>query len=510
MEARMKVVEFPQSGGDVPDELKAKAELQHSFGEPKLFADGLPPNLDPALLPDALRRFLSDIALRAQCPLDYPAVAALVAISGVIGGKRTIAPNLGNDWIVVPNLWGMVIGPPGTLKSPSMSAALAPLYALCKRSRDEYEEEHAAWESRKVERDIRAETSKQNMKDALKRRDSEMAESYRRELQDDDPEPTERRFVTNDATIEKLGALMKENPNGIILYRDELIGLLKTCDRAGHEGDRAFYLESWSGDSSFTFDRITRGTVYIENCRLSIIGGTQPEVIKQYITAARDDSAGADGLVQRFQLMVCPSMPAWVPGQQHHPVNQTARDAAFRLFEDLSSLHHQEHPLSFDRTGQRAFDEWRDALEIRIRSRRDGPWFESHIAKYRSLVPSLALIYEVIGDPSAECVSLRSVQSAIAFTRYLERHAAHIYQIGTSDSLAKKIGQWLLDGRFESITERQAYRKFRGSDRDEVMAALETLVEMDWIAARTRLAKQKGGRPTEDFVVNPGVYVLDG
>ena len=44
----------------------------------------------------------------------------------------------------------------------------------------------------------------------------------------------------NDTTVEKLGVILAENPNGVLLFLDELISLLRTMDREGHEGDRGF------------------------------------------------------------------------------------------------------------------------------------------------------------------------------------------------------------------------------------------------------------------------------
>lgn len=40
-----------------------------------------------SLLPEVLRAWVMDIANRMQCPPDYPAVAALVALSSLIGAK---------------------------------------------------------------------------------------------------------------------------------------------------------------------------------------------------------------------------------------------------------------------------------------------------------------------------------------------------------------------------------------------------------------------------------------
>ena len=83
------------------------------------------------------------------------------------------------------------------------------------------------------------------------------------ELQSLEPpeEPHQRRFKTNDATVEKIGDLLTQNPGGLLVFRDELIGLLSSWDKEGREGDRAFYLEGWNGTGSFNIDRIAVATL---------------------------------------------------------------------------------------------------------------------------------------------------------------------------------------------------------------------------------------------------------
>lgn len=82
-----------------------------------------------------------------------------------------------------------------------------------------------------------------------------------------------------------MGELLNRNPRGLLLFRDELVGWLRTLDKEGHESDRAFYLEAWNGQGSFTYDRIGRGTLHIENVTLSVLGGIQPGPLSIYLRA---------------------------------------------------------------------------------------------------------------------------------------------------------------------------------------------------------------------------------
>ena len=93
---------------------------------------------DPLMLPDALQTWVTDIAERTQVPIDYVAVSAIVAISSVIGRQVVIRPKKHDSWTVTPNLWGLCIGPPGSMKSPAQAEALAPIYKLQQKAMEEY------------------------------------------------------------------------------------------------------------------------------------------------------------------------------------------------------------------------------------------------------------------------------------------------------------------------------------------------------------------------------------
>lgn len=118
---------------------------------------------------------------------------------------------------------------------------------------------------------------------------------------DEDDEPILKRLIVNDTTIEALGEILAANQNGVMVFRDELIALFKQLDKQGQEDARGFYLTAWNGKESHTSDRISRGSLRIEACCLSLMGGTQPSVIAEYIRDAVKNSGG-DGLAARLKL----------------------------------------------------------------------------------------------------------------------------------------------------------------------------------------------------------------
>ena len=93
---------------------------------PTPLPDGLPPvpEFDYELLPAVMRRRVEDIADRMQCPPDFPAVSLMVMLSSVVGRRCGVHPKRHDDWLVIPNLWGMTIGRPGIMKTPAVDEAL--------------------------------------------------------------------------------------------------------------------------------------------------------------------------------------------------------------------------------------------------------------------------------------------------------------------------------------------------------------------------------------------------
>jgi putative DNA primase/helicase len=81
-------------------------------------------------------------------------------------------------------------------------------------------------------------------------------------------------------------------------------------------------------------------------------------------------------------------------------------------------------------TAQELFDGWRADLERRLRAEEDHPVLLSHLAKYRSLLPSLALLFHLIDGVDTGRrgpVSRVAAAQAAAWCEYLAAHARRLY-----------------------------------------------------------------------------------
>lgn len=488
--------------------------------EPREIPSGLSPvkPFDPRLLPKTVRPWIEDISERIGCPPDFPAVAAMVALASVVGRRVTIRPSRRDDWTVTPNLWGAAIGRPGVLKSPAVAEALKPLQRLEVAAAAEHSAALSEWKLVQDVLEVKRSTSdKKEIKKQLAA--GKKAEEIARELaegEEEAPKPARRRFLVNDATPEALQEILAENPAGTLAFRDELVGLLRSLEKEGREDARAFYLEAWNGEGRFESNRIGRGTTIVEHCTLSLLGNIQPGPLREYLRSASAGGGGADGLVQRFQLAVWPDVSSeWTHVDRWRDTE--ARNEAFDAFERLANLNPDDVGgerdkyddagppfLRFDDAAQEVFIEWRVDLERRVRSGDEHPAFESHLAKYRSLIPSLALLSHLV-DGNTGPVGSPSIMRALAWAQYLETHARRMYGsvLGADTFPARCLARRITAGDLEDgFTLRSVYRNgWSGlASREEAASAVEMLEALDWLRA---VEEDTGGRPRTVYRINP-------
>jgi putative DNA primase/helicase len=489
------------------------ADLLNGWPPPEPLGAELPPvpEFDPELLPASLQALVVDVADRMQVPVDFPAVTVMATLSGVCGRRAVMLPKERDDtWAIVPNLWGAIIGPPGVMKSPVISAMTEPLRTIEREWRQGYDaalNEHKEEEERlKLDLAVWTETYKRARKANREAPERPSTVGLK--------PPRQRRLWTTDATCEKLHELLGDNPSGITVLRDELAGWLAGLDRQGRETDRSFFLECWNGDNSFTMDRIGRGSITVEHCCVSIFGGIQPARMRSYFASTMRDGSDDDGLIQRFQLLVWPDIRAdWE--YRDCPQNLQAKQAVEVLFRRIASFDAESQlRFRFDHAGQVLFREWYTTLERQCLRRADEhPLIQSHLAKYRSLMPSLALLL-ALADGETSLVSLRHAQHAADWCDYLESHARRVYaaQIGPRQqaaiALSRKLKSgWKSEARLFSL--RDVYRnQWAGlSTRSEVRAALVLLEEANWVMRAP--ASLATGRPSEIYLINPQVGGAD-
>ncbi|MDA2928919.1 DUF3987 domain-containing protein [Acidobacteria bacterium AH-259-O06] len=495
-----------------------ETETDHSWPKrvqlPPPFSEA--PQLRSELIPEPLRDWILDIAERMQIPPEMITIPAVVGISSLIGRRQGIHPKQYDDWLEVPNQWGAVVADSGTLKSAAQSQGLKLIEALATQATQKYVEAYAQYsgaaEAHKAERAaLKSEISKaiRNEGDNLDQLKDRLAklESMIRD------QPVEKRYITNDPTVEKLAELLRDNPGGLLLARDELAGWLRILEKFGREGDREFYLEAWNGKNSYVVDRIERGTIHVPALCISIIGGIQPGKLNRYFADIAEGELSDDGFLQRFQLMVYPQLSTGWKNVDREPdrrADQRARKVFRKLDQELPERDSRAAALRFSSEAQKFFNAWRQALEKRLRSGEiECEPLRAHLAKYRSTMPTLALIFHLVawadGSNELSPVTLSAAEMAADWCDFLEVNALKIYAVAirpdlqAAHNLAERIDQGEVKDR-ELVRDIQRHHWSFLTTSNLVEQALNLLGEYGWVKVETIIT---GGRPSKIVRLHP-------
>ena len=477
-------------GGDVADlqgdpaELRREIEALVAAAEPERSPTSDRPTwrrFPAEALPEPMREFVAAAARATGTDPSYAGLAALVTAAGCVGNRAAVIIKRG--WTEPAVLWGALLGRSGTLKSPVLRLVTRPVYDRLRRERAEYaaaladhEREHSQWEAAKKK-------SKDGAPPA--------------------PEPPrEKRTVVSDITIEKLGALLADNPKGLLLVRDELAAWIGGFDR--YAKGRGSELSAWLSfydAAPAVIDRKSGGNIFVERGAVSVIGGLQPGLLERVFTS----DAREAGMLARVLLVHPPERPAtWVDDELPDAAAARWRDLVDGLLDlepaadNGDTVTPRYLPLTDE--ARAAFIAWHDALARRLADEPD-ELLAAALSKLKGACVRLALILECAGAVAAgrepRCIGVRSVKAAAALADWFANEARRVYGLfGESDADRdqRRLVAWL-ERRGGTATVRdltRGPREYRDPDRAE--GALRELVAVG-LAEWVHDVGDLGGRP---------------
>ncbi len=486
--------------------------------------------LQSELIPEPFRHWLADVSHRMQTPPDFAAISSLVIVGSIIGAGCSIRPKRLDDWEIIPNVWGAAIGRPSVvLKSPSMKEPMSLLERLQAEYGEQYEQDKAGAEfdmlaNKAMIDDVKGQLSKAAKgkgKDCVVKGDDlqKLKADYMELSENAEPEATRRLFKTNETSVQSMTVLQNQNPRGLLTFRDELTALLVKWDREDGADERAYFLEGWNGNGSYTDFKIGRGLTEAPNICISLLGGIQPDKLRRYLYQAQNGSN--DGLMQRLQLAVWPDEPERWRLIDTIP-NKAEKRRAFDIMKALAELdfigcgavqsEYDDRPyFRFDDAGQAVFNEWLTDLQTVKIQQETNPLMVEHFGKFRSLMPSLALIFHCIdiADGKAQGnVTAQAAMLAVEWCVYLESHARRIYAMAESPEheaavrLADKIKAGALPNPFNSrIVQQKGWHGL--NEKQEVEAACNVLIEESWLMMQRKPKPPTGRPPLPEYSINP-------
>ncbi|MBT9169151.1 MAG: hypothetical protein DDT19_02505 [Syntrophomonadaceae bacterium] len=206
------------------------------------------------------------------------ASAMLTITSGALGNTIKVSPK--HNYEVAPFIWLIIVALSGYGKSPVIQILLRPVKQLQAEAYQIYQAELKKYELQ--------------LKKAKSEPGTEIPEK-----------PRLKHFFVSDCTVEALANVFENDSRGVIIYQDEIAGLILGLNQyKGKGNDRQHYLELFSCDS-WKIDRKS-GVKFIRNTGASIIGGIQPKVMPRVFNVDSFD----DGLLPRFLLLNAENRPS--------------------------------------------------------------------------------------------------------------------------------------------------------------------------------------------------------
>jgi len=415
------------------------------------------------------------------CP-SMVSLAVLAVAAGAIGTTRRFFIQEG--WLEPSIIWAAVVMESGGGKSPMLDEVDRPIRQLEETGFNEYYQRLTEYQD-------------------------ECKASKRKH---DAPPPIAKRYIVDDCTTEALAVRLNENPRGLLLINDELTQWFKGFDsyKSGSGVDAPRYLKMWGG-KSFSVDRKNKDSpvLYCRNPGLSILGGIQPQVLKNAL--GRDHFI--NGLAARL-LMVRPEKQLRTLSDG---VPRKTREAYAKIINRLYDLSPEldsegnDKPILLEMSVD-AGEVWREFYDRHAHREFEASGDEAALlAKTRSYVARISLVVELLSQAAdgywREYVSRESMLAGVTLAEWFADEGLRIYSTMRStseDEAAAKDRRSLIawigarPRRETNSRDLQRHMSHRFSNADSAALALRRLMNDGIVTSRFE-KNPEGGPPVDIF-----------
>lgn len=391
------------------------------------------------VLPWKTRIVIESLAKTLNCDPGYPGTSMLAVAGAAIGTTRSI--KLKNTWTEFPSLYSMIIGQPGTLKSPSIDIIVNPVKKEQIKLGDRYKEELDIYKNAAIM--------------------NKPGRSKNQVSNPDDPPPVMpkkpdfKHLYTADATTEALSQILDSNPRGVLICRDEIAGWFKSmnCYRKG--GDVEFYLSLFSNKHIKVDRKSLESPLILGRPFASVIGSIQPEILHELKRNEADN-----GFADRF--LYCFPDDQKFSGYIDEDVEEAALDdwentikALYTLDFD-KTLDDDTHPkqLTLDPEARQAFHEYVNSLAQKINDGEIPDYCRGFVEKLKGIVARMALIIHYLRWAEDASVfenelllDFQDMQAACKLADYYLSQfirVKRLMQSDTEDLKHRKIYDWMI------------------------------------------------------------------
>ncbi len=292
--------------------------------------------------------------------------------------------------------------------------------------------------------------------------------------------------------------------------RDELAGWLQGMTRySGGGSDRAFWLEAYGG-RAFAVERMGRDPVTIDRLSVGVLGGIQPDKLRELMFKVADD-----GLLARF-------LPVWPdPAPLKRPTSIVDDALIERAVVRLLNLRMIEEDdgarpwlIGFTDDARNGMDLLRE--KVRAWEAETAGLMLSFIGKLPGLAARLALVLAHLDYAVEDAEEPREItaehfrRAANLIETYVVPMARRAYAAGSvpkEERAATRLLALILKQGWTTFHARDVLRLDRSelASSADLNPALDALEDGDVIRAARPVKAQKGGRPARLYHVNPKI-----
>jgi hypothetical protein len=506
-----------------------------AWESPLAFSDFPQPGFPTECLPPTFASFISGLAEFTQTPEALAAMLILGVCGAALAKKFRVVARPG--WTEPTNLYIVVALPPGNRKSAVFADVFSPVKEL---ERQEAE--------RMVPRIAEKASAKRTLEQRLSNTEKEAARAKdageRAKLADDAKQlarelaqcevPAPPQFIADDVTVEKLGKLMAEHDERMLIASTEGTIFEIAKGRYSESPNFDILLKGHAGDRTRS-DRLCRGSDDLEQPAISLATTTQPDAIAGLMGQATMRGRG-------FLARLLYALPRSLVGNRRIRTEAVTAEVMNNYREKILSLWRIHgavtekgkpiaHFLRFSLEADKALEEFECSIEPQLGEGGDLEYLADWASKLAGAVVRIAGILHAMegvdtvratfdaetgnwpGPPSLfGPIGAKTVEAAVCIAEdFLIPHAKAAFGLmgaDTNPENAKRLLNWMTKGNRKTFTRRDAQRAIPNRIRkaEDLEPILGLLLAHGYIRAQSTANGGKPGRKASPaYDVNPAV-----
>ncbi|WP_290433059.1 DUF3987 domain-containing protein [Muribaculum intestinale] len=382
------------------------------------------PSFPLEIFPKAIRDIIETLEEYENYNVDFTAASFLTVFAAAMGNTWSVRFMTG--WVSRPIIYMVLVGSPSCGKTPPLQQAVAPLLKLdgeydmiyCKEM-----ETYRRWERM-----------------SAKQRE-------RHSLPEEMEMPQRKCHVVVDSTVEALIGALRDNPRGVLIYKDEIDSLLSNFNRY-NGSDESYFLSLFSG-TPFKYSRKSNNEhIFLANPYCSIIGSTQPGRLDEQFGGKRM----MNGFSSRF-LKVYPEidkMPSWndtaMPDGVLEEWGRIIRKVVTVTPSTDQAGKATSIELMFSQEAKLRVIQWKDEVNNKAYAETDSDAVRALCGKLETYLVRFCLVIQIMhcicGESGMDKIEPRTAELAIKLTEYFRNMESRI---------APEIEPGILDNRFTEL-----------------------------------------------------------